>query len=79
MDHALTDSSPTDPSPRKPLGMLFILAFITVWVVLIASASPWIGTLPGIVQAVIYLVAGTVWIAPLGPVLRWMEGGASPN
>ncbi len=63
----------TEPSLRKPMGMLFILGFITLWVVLVASASPWIATLPGIAQTLLYLVAGTVWIAPLGPVLRWME------
>ena len=63
------------PSWRKPVGMLGILAFITLWVGLIASFSNEIGALAWPVQLVIYLVAGIVWIMPLKPVLQWMETG----
>lgn len=63
----------TDPSIRKPLGVLLILGIVTVWIVAVVSLSPWIGMAPWLVQAVIYLIAGIVWIFPLGPVLRWME------
>jgi hypothetical protein len=63
------------PSWRKPAGMLGILLFITVWVVLVASLSAQIGQLPGVVQLAIYVFAGIIWIAPLKPVLRWMETG----
>ena len=65
----------TEPSIRKPLGVLLILAIITVWTVAVVSLSPWIGMTPWPIQAVIYLIAGIVWIFPLGPVLRWMETG----
>ena len=37
----------TEPSIRKPLGVLFILWIIAVWTVIVVSASPWIGALPG--------------------------------
>ena len=63
----------TEPSIRKPLGVLFILAIIAFWAIVVVSLSPWIGMTPWPVQAVIYLVAGIVWIYPLRPVLRWME------
>lgn len=63
----------TEPSIRKPLGVLLILFIVTVWTVLVVSLSPWISQTPWPVQAVIYLVAGIVWILPLGPVLKWME------
>ncbi|MBC2777565.1 DUF2842 domain-containing protein [Parasphingopyxis marina] len=63
------------PSWRKPFGVLMILTLILVWCVLIASAAPWIGELPVLVQLPIYLVAGIVWIVPLKPLLRWMETG----
>ena len=63
----------TKPSLRKPLGVLLILAIVGVWAIVVASAAPLIGTLPGIVEALIYLAAGIVWILPLGPILRWME------
>lgn len=67
----------SEPSIRKPLGVLFILGIIAVWTVIVVSLSPWIGALPGFFQALIYLVAGIVWIYPLGPVLRWMESGGN--
>lgn len=63
------------PSWRKPVGALGIVAFITLWVVLIASFSRVIGGWPVLVQALIYLIAGIAWILPLGPVLQWMETG----
>ncbi len=63
----------TEPSIRKPLGVLFILGLIVVWGGVIMALSPWIAALWWPVQAVVYLVAGVAWIAPLGPVLRWME------
>ncbi|TKD51064.1 DUF2842 domain-containing protein [Sphingomonas baiyangensis] len=63
------------PNWRKPAGMFAILALILVWSVLVASFSGVIGQLPGIVQALVYLAAGIVWILPLKPLLRWMESG----
>lgn len=57
------------------LGLAAILALITVWAVVVASLSGPIGSLPVLIQAVIYLAAGLVWILPLRPLLRWMETG----
>ena len=63
------------PSWRKPFGMFLILVLITVWTVLVASLSPWIGALHALLQAIIYVFLGVIWIAPLKPLLRWMETG----
>lgn len=63
------------PTWRKPTGMALILLLITVWTVLVASLSPWIGRWPTLVQALFYLIAGIIWIIPLKPLLRWMELG----
>jgi len=65
----------TQPSWRKPFGIFLILLIISVWAVIVASASPWIGRLHMLVQAVIYVIAGIVWILPLKPLLAWMETG----
>lgn len=65
----------TKPSWRKSAGMFALLAYIAVWVVLVTSFSGVIGTLAWPLQLVIYLVAGIAWIAPLKPLLRWMETG----
>lgn len=63
------------PSWRKPVGIFAILLLILVWVVAVASFSGEIATLPVLVQLLVYLVLGIVWIAPLKPLLRWMETG----
>jgi len=64
-----------NPSWRKPAGALAIIGLILVWVVLVASFSGQIGRLPILVQTLIYLALGIVWILPLKPLLRWMETG----
>ncbi len=69
---------PKSPSPswRKPAGMLAIMVLITVWVYLIVSLSDYIGQIHILAQAVVYLIAGIVWIAPLRPLMIWMETGS---
>jgi hypothetical protein len=69
MDHAMT------PSWRKPVGMLAILLLIVLWCGLIVSFSTTIGGWHWAVQALFYVVTGIVWIAPLKPLLHWMELG----
>lgn len=64
------------PTWRKPAGIFAILVLIAVWSFLIASASPYIGQTPILVQGFVYLVAGIVWIAPLRPLMIWMETGS---
>jgi len=63
-----------NPSWRKPAGAFAILGLILVWTVAVVSLSSQIGRLPTIVQAIVYLIAGIVWILPLKPLLVWMEG-----
>lgn len=63
------------PSWRKPVGTLGILAYMTIWAVLVASLSTWVGNWPVLVQSIFYLIAGVVWIFPLRPILKWMETG----
>ena len=63
------------PSWRKPFGIFVIIAIIAVWAIIVASASGPIGRLPTLLQGVIYLTAGIIWILPLKPLLLWMETG----
>ncbi len=63
------------PSLRKPAGIFIILLMIIALSWAIGSLSDDISRLPGFVQALVYIIAGIVWIAPLGPLLRWMETG----
>jgi len=63
------------PSWRKGAGIAGILALIALLAVLVASFSNVIGRWPVLVQMLFYLVIGVIWIAPLKPLLRWMETG----
>ena len=64
-----------NPSWRKPAGVGLILLLILIWAVLVASLSGYVGQAPWPLQAIFYVVAGTVWILPLKPLLTWMELG----
>jgi len=67
------------PTWRKPVGTLSILLYILIWVFAVASASSYIEILPIIVQTIIYIFCGIIWIFPLKPVLYWMEHGHWPS
>ena len=62
-----------EPSWRKPAGILAILLIIAIWAVLIASLAAFVEKWPVLLQGLFYLAAGVAWIAPLKPLLRWME------
>ena len=70
-------ADPIDPSWRKPVGMLAILALIAIWSVGVASLSGWVGRWPGVLQMLFYVAAGIgwIWILPLKRMLFWMEHG----
>ncbi len=63
------------PSWRKPAGMLAILAIIGGLAALVGSFSAEIGNLHPILQGIVYVFCGLIWIAPLKPLLSWMETG----
>ena len=63
------------PSWRKPAGMLAILLLIAIWSVLVTSLSAVVGRWHWALQLGFYLFTGLIWIAPLKPLLRWMELG----
>ena len=64
-----------EPSWRQPAGIALILLLIVVWAVLAVSLAPLLDGLPRWLHVLYYLVAGLAWIAPLRPLLRWMETG----
>ncbi|MEA3078996.1 MAG: hypothetical protein QOF05_404 [Sphingomonadales bacterium] len=64
------------PSSRKLVGIAAILLLIAVWAAFVAALAPFVGRWPVLAQAPFYLIMGTVWIAPLKPVVRWIETGS---
>ncbi|HWI87025.1 MAG TPA: DUF2842 domain-containing protein [Sphingomonas sp.] len=63
------------PTWRKPAGMGLILLLILFWAGLVTSLGVQIARLPWPIEALVYCVAGIAWIAPLKPLLFWMEHG----
>ncbi|MCY7271248.1 MAG: DUF2842 domain-containing protein [Sphingomonas bacterium] len=63
------------PSWRTGAGVAGILLLIVLLAVLVASFSGEVGRWPVLLQSLFYLVIGIIWIAPLKPLLRWMETG----
>lgn len=55
--------------------MLLILAWIIFWCVVVVSVGERFGDKPWWVQTPFYIFAGTIWIFPVRPLLRWMETG----
>jgi predicted membrane channel-forming protein YqfA (hemolysin III family) len=63
------------PTWRKPFGILLILALIAAWAVAVAAVADLFPGAPWPLRAAYFIVCGLVWIAPLKPLLRWMETG----
>lgn len=63
------------PTWRKPVGILALVLALTIYAVGIAALSGLIGQWPVLVQTLVYIVLGTVWLLPLRRFLIWMETG----
>ena len=64
----------TEPSWRKPAGVFAILGLIALWAVIVVSFAGTVERWPILVQTLFYLATGLVWVLPLTPLLRWIEG-----
>lgn len=66
---------PVEPSWRKGVGIFLIVMLIVGWSVAVVTLAERLGEWPWPLQALFFIVAGIAWIAPLKPLLRWMEVG----
>lgn len=65
-----------EPTWRIPVGILGLLFVLAVYGMVIARYAPdLVGDLPTLVQTVIYIVLGLIWLLPLRRFLIWMETG----
>lgn len=65
-----------EPTLRIPLGILALLAALTVYGLLIARfIAPLIADWNGLAQTPVYVLLGLVWLLPLKRYLIWMETG----
>ncbi len=65
----------TKPTLRIPIGILLLLAGLTLYALGVMWASQWIGRMPVLIQTPIYLILGVAWLLPLRRFLIWMETG----
>jgi hypothetical protein len=63
------------PTWRKPAGVLAIVVYIAVLAAIVSNQWEYIGRLHILVQSVLYLILGIIWILPLRPLMIWMETG----
>lgn len=64
---------------RKPITIFALLGFMAVWIWAIGTLGTHMTGLPGWVQMVFYIAAGTLWIIPLRPILKWMNAAEPPE
>lgn len=65
-----------EPTLRIPLGILALLTSLIIYGAIVATLlPPLIDDLPTLLQTVVYLVLGIVWLLPLRRFLIWMETG----
>jgi Protein of unknown function (DUF2842) len=75
MDKVMTMPQRPTPTWRIPVGTLLMLALIGLWAAIVTSQASLIDHLPILLQAIIYLIAGIIWIFPMRPIVIWMETG----
>jgi hypothetical protein len=66
----------TEPTWRIPVGILLLIAGLIAYGLVVARYVPeLVGGWPVLLQTVIYLVLGVIWLMPLRRFLIWMETG----
>lgn len=64
------------PTWRIPFGILGLLVGLTVYGIVIARYAPGvIGDWPILLQTIVYIILGVIWLLPLRRFLIWMETG----
>lgn len=64
------------PTWRIPFGILGLLVGLTVYGIVIARYAPGvIGDWPILLQTIVYIMLGVIWLLPLRRFLIWMETG----
>jgi putative Mn2+ efflux pump MntP len=63
------------PTLRIPLGVIALVIVLAGYSLGVAWASQWIGQLHVLLQTLVYIVLGTIWLLPLRRFLIWMETG----
>ena len=71
----MEDPQSYKPTWRKPFGILALILGLFGYALIVSGLSGPIGKLPVLVQTLVYVILGTVWLLPLRRFLIWMETG----
>ena len=60
---------------RKLIGAVAMLAFVAVYAlaVMAMAEAPAVREASGLVRGMFYVIGGISWIAPIMPLIKWME------
>ena len=65
------------PTWRIPIGIIGLLIALAIYALVVARYVPeLIAGWPTLVQTVVYLILGLIWLLPLKRFLIWMETGS---
>ena len=65
-----------EPTWRIPVGLIGLLLALLVYGIVVARYAPDImGDWPVLIQTVVYVGLGVIWLLPLRRFLIWMETG----
>jgi Protein of unknown function (DUF2842) len=64
---------------RKPIAVAVMLAFMAVWIWGAGTLGSRLAAAPFWMQLIYFIAAGTLWILPLRPLLKWMNAGPPPE
>jgi hypothetical protein len=68
-------SIPPEPSWRKPVGILGLLAYLALYALAVSAFADSLSALPAPLMFIAYLAAGLAWVFPLKPLFLWMNTG----
>jgi len=59
---------------RKLVGAVVLVAFICIYALMaMAIAEGRVRDAGTVIQTIVYIILGLVWILPVMPLIRWME------
>lgn len=69
----------TSPT-RRFIGSVLLVAFLCVYVFFaLAVGDVIVASKPGWVQLIYFLIAGLLWVAPAGLLIKWMYAPVGPK
>lgn len=63
---------PERPASRSLYGMIILIFGLSLYAFLVAAIGDYLIGKAMAIQVIYYLITGTIWIYPVGKLLKWM-------